>query len=75
MQKVSGPLNKIGGSGIVMGIASFFALKAAGVLFPLNTFWHVFFQAAFVVAIGLFVYLFLLKLLRVEELKLLPFFK
>ncbi|MDA1337630.1 MAG: murein biosynthesis integral membrane protein MurJ [bacterium] len=73
MKIVSGPLNKIGGSGIVMGIASFFALQGAVILFPLDTFWHVFFQAIIVVTVGLAVYLFLLKLLKVEELHLLPF--
>jgi len=75
MKKVSVGLNKIGVSGIIMGIASFFALKGALVLFPLDTFWHVLFQASIAVAIGLTAYLAAAKLLKVEELKLLPFFK
>jgi len=75
MKKVSGPLNKIGISGIVMGIASFFALKGAVILLPLDTFWSVFFQAVIVVVVGLLVYLLMAKLFGVKELKLLPFFK
>ena len=75
MRKISGPLNRIGASGIVMGIVSFFALRGAFLLLPLDTFWNVFFQAAIVVASGIAAYLLTAKLLKVEELKLLPFVK
>lgn len=75
MRRISGPLNRIGGSGIVMGVVSFFALQGSFFLFSLDTFWNVLFQAVFVSAAGFGAYLFAAKILKVEELKLLPFFK
>ena len=75
MKKLSGPLNRIGISGVAMGIASFFALQGAFLLLPLNTFVNVLLQVIFVVIVGLAAYLIAAKILKVEELKLLPFFK
>ena len=75
LRAISGPLNRIGISGVFMGIVSFFTLQGAFLIVPLDTFWNVFFQAAIVVVVGLAAYLMAAKLLRVEELKLLPFFK
>lgn len=75
MRKISGPLNRIGVSGIIMGIVSFFALKGAFFIFPLDTFWNILLQATIVVILGLGAYLGAAKLLGVKELKLLPFFK
>lgn len=75
MRAVSGPLNRIGASGVVMGIVSFATLQASFLLFSLDTFWSVFFQAALVIVAGLAAYLGAAKLLGVRELKLLPFFK
>jgi len=75
MKKLSGPLNRIGISGAVMGIVSFFALQGVFLLLPLDTFLNVLLQAIFVVVVGLTAYLLMAKLLKVEELRLLPFFK
>jgi len=75
MRKIAGPLNRIGISGVLMGIVSFFALRGAFLFLPLNTFLDVLLQAIFVVVVGLAAYLLAAKLLKVEELNLLPFFK
>ena len=75
MRKISGPLNRIGISGIIMGVVSFFALQGAFLLLPLDTFWNVLFQAVIVTGVGVVTYLGVAKLFKVEELKLLPFFK
>jgi len=75
MRKVSGPLNRIGICGVLMGIVSFFALQGAFLLLPSDTFLNVLLQVILVVVAGLAAYLAAAKLLRVEELKFLPFFK
>ena len=75
MKAISGPLNRIGISGLVMGIVSFFTLQGAFLFLPLDTFLNVLLQAILVVVVGLAAYLTAAKLLKVEELKLLPFFK
>ncbi|MDP4007467.1 MAG: murein biosynthesis integral membrane protein MurJ [bacterium] len=75
MRKISGPLNRIGASGIVMGVVSFFALQGVFLLFPLDTFWNVLLQALIVTVVGCIAYVLMAKLLKVEEIKLLPFFK
>ena len=75
MKKLSGPLNRIGISGVAMGIASFLALRGTFLFLPSDTFLNILLQAIFVVVIGLAAYLAAAKLLIVEELKFLPFFK
>ncbi|MCH7551891.1 murein biosynthesis integral membrane protein MurJ [Patescibacteria group bacterium] len=75
MRKISGPLNRIGISGLVMGGASFLALKGAFLFLPLDTFLNVLLQVIFVVTVGITTYLIMAKILKVEELNLLPFFR
>jgi len=75
MRTIAGPLNRIGISGVVMGIVSFFTLQGVFLLLPLDTFFAVLIQVILVVVAGLAAYLIAAKLLKVEELKLLPFFK
>ena len=75
MKKLSGPLNRIGISGVVLGIVSFLTLKGTFLFLPSDTFLSVLLQAILVVVAGLTAYLIAAKLLKVEELKFLPFFK
>ena len=75
MRRIAGPLNRIGISGLLMGGASFLALQGVFLLLPLDTFFNVLLQVIFVVVIGIAAYLITAKILKVEELNLLPFFK
>lgn len=75
IRKISGPLNRIGISGLLMGGASFLALKGVFLFLPLDTFLNVLLQVIFVVVVGIAVYLLAAKIFKVEELYLLPFFK
>jgi len=75
IRKISGPLNRIGISGLLMGGASFLALKGVFLFLPLDTFLNVLLQVIFVVVVGIATYLLAAKIFKVEELYLLPFFK
>jgi len=75
IRKISGPLNRIGISGLLMGGASFLALKGVFLFLPLDTFLNVLLQVIFVVVVGIATYLLAAKIFKVEELHLLPFFK
>jgi len=75
MKKIVGPLNRIGISGLLMGGASFLALKGAFLLLPSDTSINVLLQSIFVVVVGTAAYLLAAKIFKVEELNLLPFFK